>query len=187
MLWGIIFVPSSDKFWGVYLTAYLGTSSHISSLSLHLPSCGGVYLTGYLGTSSHISSWSLHLRSCGRYIWTPHLFRIDQHRSAKNSPPGTGSFILGGISEQFICFKWALIDNMDQWRTLLLALAVSYGGYIWEHYLKIWTHFGFDICFTGVFSTKYQWTLKTIENKLTLNLSSDLILPTVSNGLSLNA
>ena len=102
--------------WGVYLMAYLGTSSHISLLSLHLTSSGGVYLTAYLGTSSHIWSWSLHLTSCGGYIWALHL---------RTWP----------ISA--ICFEWALIDNIDQWRTLLLALAVSYGGiyltdFVWK-------------------------------------------------------
>ena len=116
--------------WGLYLTAYLGTSSHISSLSLHLTSSlWGVYLAAYLGTSSHIWSWSLHLTSCGGisgslsgyvishlilvtssdklwwwwgYIWALHLktwlFWMGshwQHRSVKNSPSGTGSFIQG--------------------------------------------------------------------------------------------
>ena len=144
---------------GVYLAVYLGTSSHIWSWSLHLTSCGGisdslrgyfishlilvtsseklwgVYLTAYLGTSSHIWSWSLHLTSSRGYIWALHL------KTWPNSA---------------ICFERALIDSIDQWRPLLLALAVLSGGYIWEHYLKIWTHFRFDSCFTEVFSTKDQ-------------------------------
>ena len=62
---------------GVYLTAYLGTSSE--NLNSHLilvtssDKLWGVYLTAYLGTSSeiwtHILSWSLHLTSYGGYIW----------------------------------------------------------------------------------------------------------------------
>ena len=31
-----------------------------------------------------------------------------------------------------ICFKWALIDNIDQWTLHILSLAVSCGGYIWK-------------------------------------------------------
>ena len=41
-----------------------------------------------------------------------------------------------------ICFKWALIDDIDQWRPHLLSLAVLHGGHIWEVilvlHLKIW-------------------------------------------------
>ena len=54
-----------------------------------------------------------------------------------------------------VCFEWALIDDIDQWRLHLLSLAVSCGGYIWEpiweRHLKIWTHFRFYSCFTEVF------------------------------------
>ena len=117
---------------GVYLTAYLGTSSDIWSWSLHLTSLGGISdsLSGYfiwhliLVTSSDKFGgyiwqpiWVLHLTSdlghfiwqvAGGYIWTLHLFWMGshwQHRSAKNSPPGTSSLVWGGISELFICFE----------------------------------------------------------------------------------
>ena len=107
----LILITSSDKLWGVYLAAYLGTSSHISS-------------------------WSLHLISCRGYIWALHL------KTWPNSA---------------ICFKWALFDNIDQKRTLLLALAVSYKG---EVYLRMLSEnlnsFQVDSCF-DVFSMKDQW------------------------------
>ena len=48
--------------WEVYLTAYLGTSSHISSLSLCLTSSGGMYIWQPI--------WVLHLTSyLGHFIW----------------------------------------------------------------------------------------------------------------------
>ena len=60
----------TDSFsWRVYLKGYLGTSSHILYLSLHLTSTWGVYLKGYLGTSSHILYLSLHLTSTWGSIW----------------------------------------------------------------------------------------------------------------------
>ena len=127
MLWGIIFVPSSDKLclWGG-ISDSLSCVLHVTSHLCHfICQVAGGYLTAYLGTSSHISSLSLHLSSCwgvpdslSRYFIS-HLIFVTS--SAK---------LWGGISEHFICFKWALIDNMDQQRTLILAVAVSYGGYI---------------------------------------------------------
>ena len=55
---------------------------------------------------------------------------------------------LSTSSANLTVLKWALIDNIDQGRTHFLALAVSYGGYIWEWHVKIWTHFRFYSCFT---------------------------------------
>ena len=102
----LIFVTASDKFFmGVYLAAYLGTSSHIWSWSLYLTSCGR-YIWQPI--------WVCHLKyDLGHfiwqivvvvvwYIWALHLktwlFWMGshwQHRSAKNSPSGTGSFFWG--------------------------------------------------------------------------------------------
>ena len=50
------------------------------------------------------------------------------HRSVKTSSPFTDSFAQGG-------YIWQLL---------------------WAIHVKIWTHFGFDCCFTEVFSTKDQ-------------------------------
>ena len=133
----LILVTSSDKLWGVYLTAYM---------VLYLASCLGHFIWEVPGGRGYIWQpiWVLHL-TChlghftwqvgGGFIWALHL------KTWPNSA---------------ICFEWALIDNIDQQRLLLLALAVLYGGYIWKHYLKIWTHFRFDSCFTEVFSMKDQ-------------------------------
>ena len=80
----------------------------VSSLSLHLISSiyEGVYPTAYLGTLSHISSLSLYLPSwCGGYIWALHLFWMGshwQHGSVKNCPPGTCSFIWGVYQKDVI-------------------------------------------------------------------------------------
>ena len=69
----LILVSSSDKLWGVYLIAYLATSSHILSWSLHLKVMGGyiwqLIWVLHLKIWSHILSWSLHLTSYGGYIW----------------------------------------------------------------------------------------------------------------------
>ena len=147
---------------GVYLTAYLVTSSHIWSWSLHLTSCGegrgisdsqsgyfishvllvtssakfwGVYLTAYLGTSSHIWSWSLHVIIFGVYIWqliwVLHL-TSDLGHFIWLVVGNVWTFHLKTWPNSTICFEYALIDNIDQQRTLLLALAVSYRGYFWS-------------------------------------------------------
>ena len=105
MLWGIIFVPSSNKL------CLLGGYIWQPIWELHL--------------TSHLCHFICQV--AGGYIWALHLFQMGshwQHGSAKNSPPGTCSFIWGFISAG-CC-------------------------------LKIWTHFGFDSCFTEVFSMKYQ-------------------------------
>ena len=52
-----------------------------------------------------------------------------------------------------VCFEWALIDNMDQWRVHLMSLTV-----LWGVYLDLVEHLIWKV---------------------------DLILPSVSNGLSL--
>ena len=110
MLWGIIFVPSSDKLclWGGISDSLSGTLSHISSLLLSLLSWWGVYLsTSSVSNELSLTTWMS--KDLSSWHWQFHI---------------------GGISEHFICFEWALIDNMDQQRTLLLVLAVSYRGYI---------------------------------------------------------
>ena len=47
-----------------------------------------------------------------------------------------------------VCFEWALIDNMDQWRVRLMSLTVLWGGISWPSwapYLKSWPNSA--ICF----------------------------------------
>ena len=115
----------------------------------------GVYLTACMGTSSHISSLSLHLTSSfwGWYIWQPiwaHYLTSDLGHFIWQVVGGISgslsgyiiSYLIlvtssdnlwwwGGISEHFIwkldCFEWALIDNIDQWRTLPSGT----GSFVW--------------------------------------------------------
>ena len=53
-------------------------------------------------------------------------------------------------------FEWTLTGDIDQPILDLLSLTVSHSLSEDAPRLKIWTHFGFDSCFTDVFSTKDQ-------------------------------
>ena len=68
----LIVVTSSDKFWGVYLIAYLGTSSeNVNSHLTFVTSSDkywGVYLIAYLGNSSeNVNSHLTFVTSCDKY------------------------------------------------------------------------------------------------------------------------
>ena len=97
-IWQVLGGYIWQPIWVLHLTC------HLCHFIWQVPGGISESLSGYL---SHIWSWSLHLTSSGAYIWALHL------KTWPNSA---------------ICFKWALIDNIDQQRTLLLALAVSYQG-----------------------------------------------------------
>ena len=88
MLWGILFVLHLIS-WGVNLTAYLGTSSHISSWSLHLRSSRGVYLNT-LSVSNGLSLTTWISEELSSWHW---------------------QFCIGGISENVI-WKFELISGL---------------------------------------------------------------------------
>ena len=57
----------------------------------------------------------------GEYIWALHL---------TNWPSWTLHLKTGPNSA--VCFKWAIIDDIGEWRLYLLSLTVFHGGYIWQ-------------------------------------------------------
>ena len=99
---------------GEYVTAYLGTSYHISSLSHYLTSYGG-YIWQPI--------WVLHLTSdLGHFIWQVVGGRSDSlsgyfisHLILVTSGDKLWGVYLSTFIWELDCFEWTLIDNIDQW------------------------------------------------------------------------
>ena len=120
----LILVSSSDKLWGVYLIAYLATSSHILSWSLHLKVMGGyiwqlisiLHLSNWPSWAHHLKTWP---NSAIHFEWAL-IDNIDQWRL--HLLPLT--VLCGGISESLpgnVIWEFELISGftLDSQRSFL--------------------------------------------------------------------
>ena len=110
--------------WALHMTSW-------PSWTLHLKTWPNLLSVTYLGTSSENLTSFCHLYTSsylGGYIWQLILVL---HLTSWPSC----ALHLKTWRNSAICFKWALIDNIDQQRLHLLSLAVSCGGVYLRAYL----------------------------------------------------
>ena len=122
--------------WALHLTSWPSWTLHLKTW----PNSAVCDLLGHFIWKLDLILPSVHIILFGGYIWQ--LIWVLHLTSWPSC-----ALHLKTWPNSVICFKWALTDNIDQWRLHLLSLAVSCWGYIWELiwvlHLKIWTHLPF--------------------------------------------